>query len=331
MITLLMLACAGCATKDEEGTYDSGAAFIDDDSGPEACVATVLVGSDGTDSVIPEAGATDVYYREQLQVSFTADPQDAIVQVLDATGTALSNAVVTWSEGRVQAFVDVTLEPSTAYTLHVVACDVVSDYSFTTSSLGVPLTILPEDLVGRTYMFRLSDANITEPAFLDAVAGMYLIVPLLIGVTASDATTIDMLGALGYHEDDGSYTQIDGQPTWDFPAGDFAEQPYFEAFADQITITYSDIPVPIENFALSGTFTADGSSIAEGVATGFGDSRHMGSLVGREGDLNAMCEVAEAAGVICEACSDGAEYCLWIVAENITAVWQDGLTLTEAL
>jgi len=177
-------------------------------------------------------------------------------------------------------------------------------------------------------VWRLSDATITEPSFLDFVASSYLTVPLIIAVTDADDTTLDLVGGVGYHENDGSYTQVMEEETWDFPAGDFSEQPYFEAYADYITLSYDGIPIPIEQFNLSGTFNADGSAIEEGVGTGLGDSRHMWALIGQpEEDYDAVCRIASKAGVDCEPCSDGEPYCIYIVAEGITATWEEGLTL----
>ncbi|MFZ5478648.1 MAG: hypothetical protein ACOZNI_17890 [Myxococcota bacterium] len=317
---LAFLVLAGCPKPDEEGK-DTNTGDIDgDDTGPAACVAELF-------STDPEDGDAGVYFRGGVTVSLTDVPtEEPVIQVLDDAGAEVP-ASITWDESGLQAFVDVVLAPSSSFTLHVEVCGASSDVAFSTSDLGTPLEVPAADLVGRTYVFSLADAKITEPSFLDAVAGSYLTVPLLFGVEAASETEIDFVGALGELQDDGDYVQVDGQPTWDFPPADFTGTPYFEAHADEITIMYGEIAIPIEDFSLSGTFTSDGEQIAEGYATGFGDSRYMGGLVGRDGDPAAICEIASSAGVDCEDCSDGEPYCMYIVATEITAEYELGLTI----
>ena len=56
---------------------------------------------------------------------------------------------------------------------------------------------------------------------------------------------------------------------------------------------------------------------------------YMGELVGRTAkDYSAVCDIAAGAGVKCVPCSDGEPYCLYIVAEEITATQEDGLVLS---
>jgi hypothetical protein len=330
IFALALLALAACPAPGDDKPIDDTGPFSDDDTGDTdtdtdtdvPCEASVL-------SMEPLDGATAVYYRDPLIVSFEGDGSSAAFTLTDAGGVETSFDAA-WTEGGVQAELATVLAANTTYTLTVDVCGATSSSSFTTSSLGAPLTVTPEELLGRTYVFRLSEADITQPSFLDIVASSYLTVPLLISVTASDETTIDLIGGLGELENDGSYTQLTSEETWDFPAGDFSAQPYFEAYAESIVITFSGIDIPIEQFHLSGTFTADGSRIERGVGSGLGDSRNMGPLVMREADdYGAICEIAAAAGVECEPCSDGEPYCIYIVAEQITAEWEEGLTLVE--
>jgi hypothetical protein len=330
---LLALALAAC-DKDKDTATDGDDTSVgtdtdtatdntDTDTDTELnCAAVVL-------STEPANGATAVYYRDPVVVSFDGDGSAAVITVMDAGGSG-ATLETAWSEGDVQASLSGVLLPATVYTISVDVCGVVTASTFTTSSLGSPLAIPASDLLGRAYVWRLSDATITEPAFLDFVASSYLTVPLLIGVTASDDTSIDLLGGVGYHENDGAYTQVDGEETWDFPAGDFADQPYFEAYSDYITVSYNGIPIPIEQFHLSGTFTADGTAIQKGVGSGFGDSRYMGPLLMQPADAyDAVCNIAAKAGVSCVPCSDGEPYCIYIVAEDITAEWEEGLTIVQ--
>lgn len=320
----LLLVLAACPDPDDTGKVPGGS-DLDEDTAGDSGTPCVMAAT----GVSPETGATGVYYRDPLQATFTDGAVDvASFTLVDAAGNAGTIEEITWSEGYVQATLSVVLEPSTTYTLTAAACETSVSTTFTTSDLGTALSLPASDLIGRTYMFRLSeDADITEPPFLEAVAGSYLSVPLLFGVTDANDSIIDLLGALGYHESTGEYVQVEGDTTWDFPAADFTEAPYFEAEAERIVITYQGVDIPIENFHLAGTFSADGTQIAEGTATGLGDSRYLGALMGRDDEPGAICEIAEAAGVYCTECSDGEPWCLYIVAENITADWEEGLTL----
>lgn len=315
---------AGCGD-DNEGGKDTSGGDLDTSSGDVVeCAVTTL-------AIVPEDGATGVYYRDPLVVSFEGDASaEATISLVDASG-AETAVTPTWGEGGVQATMDVVLEPSTTYTLTVDVCDATTTATFTTSDLGTPLTVASADLQGRTYVFRLSEADITEPAFLDVIADSYLNVPLLLGITAADDTSIDILGALGTLNDDGSYTQNMAQLTWDFPAADFTTRPFFFAQAEYIVLSYQGTPIPIEDFTIEGTFTADGTAIMEGRATGLGDSRELGQMIFGDDDPAAICNLAEDQGVYCVPCADGGPYCLEIVAEDIVATWEEGLVVTAVV
>lgn len=326
---IVLLAIAGCKKDKADDTGDTDT-HTGDDSGDDTgdtnlpCTVTVT----GTE---PEPDAVDVYYKGIVEVTFDGDAvaAEADIDVLDGSGYPVLQDVA-WSDGNLVAYVRPELQPNSAYELVARVCDTTTSVRFQTGPLGEPLTDGNASLVDRTYVFTLADAKITEPAFLDALAGQYLTVPLLFNVTAADDTTIDFLGALGYFDpSDSQYYQVD-LPTWDFPAGDFTESPYFTAQADYITIMYDTIPIPIEGFYLEGVFTADGASILEGRATGKGDTRHMAPLINQPEDAySAVCEFAALAGVYCEDCADGEPYCLYIVAEDIQAAYVPGLSVVE--
>lgn len=323
-----LAALVACGDDTKSNDTDTGA--VNDDSGGDSGAVDTSVACEVTvgNASIAE-GDMNVYYRDTLTLSFSGDAvaAGAVVQIRDASGADMAG-VSSWSEGNVQASFALVLEPSTPYSLHAEVCGVTTDLPFTTSSLGTPLAGAPTDLMGHTFVFRLSESEITDPRFLDALAGTYLTVPLLITVTSADATSIDLLGALGELRDDGSYRQLRGEPTWDFPIADFSASPYFSASAERIVIPYAGIDIPVEDFNLSGTFTSDGTELAEAIVTGLGDSREMGALLGQADDPNAMCSLAAAAGVECEPCADGEPYCLHIVAEEINAAYLPGVSIT---
>ncbi len=321
---LLLAACTG----DEPGDSDKTPADSDSaDTDPGPCTTQVL-------SFEPANGTTEVYYQSTLVVSFDGDGGSAVFTLTDEAGADVPVSAV-FTDGNVQAELTATLGPLTTYTLTVDLCGATTTSSFTTSELGSELTLDPADLVGMTYVFRISDAEITEPAFLDVLAATYLTVPILISVADANETSIDLFGGLGCETGDidcptgdSEYVQYD-LPSWDFPVADFTTQPYFLTESPLVTIQYGDLPIPIENFTLAGTFAADGSAIEEGYATGIGDTRYMGELVGKPDEPGAVCDLASSAGVYCTDCSDGEPYCMYIVAEHITASLVDGLTMVE--
>lgn len=326
-LLLAPLALFGCnKDKDDTGgdTQPTGTDDTSDTDPTTDCTTTVT-------STSPEDGDSDVYYRTVFTVSFEGDGSGAVFSIADEAGNALEATDITWSEGNVQAMFRADLAPETTYHLDVHVCDATTSTVFATNTIGTPIEAGNASVTGRTYVTRLSDATIVDPAVLDPLLGQYLTVPLLFEVTAADDTTIDLLGALGYQEDDGSFTQLTDLPTWDFPAGDFSDSPYFFAQAAAIVIMYGDIPIPIEDFTLEGSFTADGTEITYGRATGLGDSRYLGELVNQPGVESAVCDLAATLGVTCELCNDGEPYCLYIIAEDIDAVYEEGLDVIEVL
>ena len=304
---------------DSEDTQDSP---VDTDTAPP-CTASVL-------SATPGDAAAGVYYRDPLVVSFDGDGSAATFSLTDSSGDsyALFSA---WSEGNVQATFDVVLAPDTTYTLTAAVCDSAISHTFTTSHAGAPLIGGAESLIGLTWKFRLSDdADITEPAFLDALASQYLTVPILVGVTYADATTFDLLGSLGlYNQNDGTYTQDRSEDPWDFPPADFSQSPYFDTTAPLVTLFYQSVELPIEQFHLAGTIADDGSAIIEGRADGYLDTRNAGVFFNQPDNYEAVCDLAGSAGVTCVNCGDGLPYCLFIRAENINAELVPGLSLVE--
>jgi len=295
---------------DSQNTQDSDSTKDTDTALP--CTASVL-------TVSPETGTTEFYYREPLVVSFDGDGSAAVLSLTDASGTDIPFSR-TWADGNVQVQLDVILSADTTYTLNAQVCESTLSTAFTTSHLGAPLQMDPGSLVGTTWEFRLSDdATITEPVFLEPLAATYVTTPLLIGVTAADATMIDLLGALGiYNQSNGTYSQSNEVP-WDFPPADFTQSPFFAATAPLVTLSYNGIDIPIEQFHLEGTIADDASFIGEGKAWGYLDTRYAGVWVARPDDPAAVCDVASSAGVSCVPCLDSEPYCMFIRAEEVHA------------
>ena len=119
-----------------------------------------------------------------------------------------------------------------------------------------------------------------------------------------------------------------GTETWDFPITDFSTSPYLETQVELITLGYAGIDIPIEDFLLQATFSADGNTLGGGYISGIGDTRNLGALLG-EDDPNAICELAATLGVNCQVCGDGEPYCLRLSAQDLDGSVLPGLVLVE--
>jgi hypothetical protein len=315
------------------GTTDSGAAdggtsdggTGDSGSGPP-CTAALIDSEPGADEV-------DVYWRDDIVLDFDSDATGAQLLLTWADGSSDLSALATWESGGLVATISgLQLQDSTAYTLSI-ACGDGFEVPFTTSTYGAPLEVDTATLVGQTYYLDLPGAKFVEPPGVGALLGLFLEQPILVGVTSVDAKWIDTLGAPGIEDGVGGATQDLDQGTWDFPAADFTQAPYFTTDPTDIVITYSydiDYEIPIYGFVLEGTFSADGSSIGGGKAGGIGDTRNLGPALSLGDDPDALCKYMSGFGLVCEACPDGVEACMYIEAWFDPAPAQDGVVLVAS-
>ena len=117
--------------------------------------------------------------------------------------------------------------------------------------------------------------------------------------------------------------------TWDFGQASFSDAPFFGATTAGIAIDYAGSVIPMHNFHVEGTFSADGETIGGAMASGFGDTRDMGPLLQLGGDPDAVCDFAAGLGLDCVDCPDGNPWCLEIEARFDDADWIEGLDLRE--
>lgn len=315
------------ASTDTDTATDSGDSADSADTGTDTAPPCETIATATT----PEDETTDWFYRDNLSVTFSDDASGATLQILGPDGAEVPSTAV-WSDGNFQVEVvpDAPLVGSTTYTLHIGVCSYTGDVSFTTSVYGGALEEEPATLVGNTYVFDMSKADIVQPEGLGYLLASYLTEPLLIGVDHLDTDTnlIGLIGAQGYKKSDGTYKQASTE-VWIFPDADFASAPYFEAATPSITIDYGDASIPIENFALEGTFSPDGQSIGGGHASGLGDTRDMGPLLGLGDNPTAVCSLIDSLGLTvgCEACSDGEELCLFLEVNFDEAEIASGVTI----
>jgi hypothetical protein len=160
--------------------------------------------------------------------------------------------------------------------------------------------------VGKTYVFDLTTAEYEQPPGLGALLAMYVSAQVLLGVTAADATTIDLLGGQGVFDDFGILTQDMTVPTYDFDSADFTSAPYFTVSASVVHIVVDDT-YTLYDFAAEGTFAPDGTSIGGATLSMLVDTSNLGEAMNLPdgADPMAVCDYPRAAGIPCETCPAG--------------------------
>ncbi len=279
-------------------------------------------------SVDPEHGTTDWHYRDAPALFVEKDDALAYeVTLVDSAGVpAPVNPV--WDASGLKLTFELTqpLKPNTEYNFTVTDCAAVHRSSFRTSNVGLPLTVTPEELEGRTWHLDMLGADWLQPGGAQSLIQLYFSAPALLGVRFADPLRIDMLGAPGAVDPFGNLTQGLGA-TWNFPTGTF-EPPYFESNANIVVFQFDGVEIPIHQARLAGTFSPDGTRIAGGELSGLGDTRDLGDFLPGGGDESAICDLAASLGIDCEACPDGELYCMFLEARQIDGTLIEGLTLT---
>src|SRR4029453_19128133 len=104
--------------------------------------------------------------------------------------------------------------------------------------------------------FDLSTAEYEKPPGLGALIALYVSAQVLLGVTAADETTIDVLGGQAVLDDLGMYSQDMSAPTFDFESADFTAAPYFAVSSPEVQIVVEET-YTLYDFAAEGTFAPD--------------------------------------------------------------------------
>lgn len=289
--TLALVALVGCtASKDEDVPTD------------ETCDTTIL----GTE---PDPGATGVYWRDPLQVTFSEPTDDATFTLTDGTGevgfSLVSEDDRTWTLGP-----DAPLEPSTPYTLTVDYCTGAPTVDFTTSAWGEPVAD-EAGLEGGTWLVSLSAANPGDP--LGVALQVVGSVDILVNLDAIDGGSLSMLAALAVGEG-ASLKQDDCARTAWLPGPiHFDESPWFVADVSRFEFAYEEVVIPLLDVHLEGTFAADGSAIGEVRVRAHVDTRPLIPVFNDDpqAPASAMCDTIADLGVTCEECPDASgPYCV---------------------
>ncbi|MFH1468987.1 MAG: Ig-like domain-containing protein [Pseudomonadota bacterium] len=303
-------------TQDPEGDADTDAdADTDTDSDGDTdtdtdtdCTVTVV-------SSAPEDGEGAWFYMDPLRVTFSEPAEElATVSLQDAVGEV--EAALAWDGGIVTITPAAPLEASTGYTLSATVCGEETAVGFTTDVYGGDLEEDVSALEHRTYVLDLNEVTFTRPEGLELIFSMFGVNPLLVGIASADAEQLTLYVTEGKIGVDGDYRELRDACSWWFDPADFTAQPFFTATQD-IELAYDEVLIPVEGFHLEGTFAPDGLSIGGLVVSGLADTRYLGDDVG--GSEDYVCALVYDWGIDCVACGDGAELCLDILAEGVTA------------
>jgi len=281
----------------------------DDSQAPVECTTQL----NGT---LPVAGASDAYYRADIEATFDAADDTSMITLYDASGTPVDGSGHRNDDSTVAYFTpNAPLTPGASYSAEIMWCDMdeTETVDFTTSSLGEPLDD-PTSIDGRTYLVNLHDSRFAEPAGVGPLLKTQVTQSILLTVTSVDATSLTMIGAL---TGAGGSTQDFCLPTINFPKpADFTEAPYWEVQADEAVLNVADNDVSIENLVISGTFSADAVTFGGGVLAGTIDTALLGGLLGSK-DPNYICDLAKEFGDECSECPNGKDTCLGLRLDQL--------------
>ena len=311
---LALILTASCSGKDDT-----------DDTDGDTCTNAA--------TPFPASGATNIYYRTTVEAKFQAADQTATLTVDGVNGTTA------WRGNTLVFTPDAPLAPNTSYNVSLSYTCGDSTWSFTTSEVGAATDVT--GLNGRAYALDLNAESVrfVQPEGVGDLLGDYLTTDVLMGVESADASSIQMIGAIGI-EGASPAAQDTCNPTIPFPQADFTENPYFQAGPATTTINVEDYEITINDLLIAGAFAPDGSYISGAVLSGSIDTRPLAVLLDDtctdEGeDANgdgvadcraAICDLAVTIGVACETCTDGKDYCLSLYVDGIVAT-----ELTESL
>jgi len=295
-----------------------------DDTGTPAETCEVQISE-----TVPSGGDSSFYYRGSIEVTFTATESEGEVELTDSSGNAVSGESSWDDTGTVLYFTpDDPLSPSTDYKLVIHYCGGDPEVDFRTSEVGTAADTT--SMVGKAYTIDLSSARFIEPEGIGSVLGSVLTQSILVGVTAADSSTIQMVGAIST---EGTTEQDPCTPSIDFPEADFTGNPYFEIGPQDTTISVAGYTATIGDLYISGAFAPDASYFAGGELGGVVDTTtlddipDLADLAGCDGtDDNCLCDFIAGTGfAACSDCPDGSgPYCLTLLADQIVATEIDG-------
>jgi hypothetical protein len=334
-ILLALPGLFGCpsspANPDDDDSADDDDAADDDDTaaGPFPLVADLDPGQN--EPAHPG--------NEPIRATFNIPPADTSDLALFAPGDlAVAGALTRASGDRELVFTpDESLAPETTYSARLSwnHPDSPLVWSFTTSDAGNGLDD-PPDLVGRTYLLALRDANITEPPNIGALLDGFLPEePIVVGVSAeSDFSPaaqpgLHVHGAVAataiapYYQDpcQESFPLTYGPDavlgTLDDRPADF-QDPRVVIGPSSLSMTVQNVELNLRNLVMDGFWTPDLSALVLDSFTAVLDTRSLSAAINPAGGDGVACDLLwEAANIQCEDCIDGLPYCVTVRAADM--------------
>jgi hypothetical protein len=306
---LSLVACNG----DKDGTGTDTGASTGGDGG--ACITEVVPG-------YPTNGAADFYYLSALDAAIADGTGVETMSLADAAGADVAGTSALSADGTTVTFTpSAALTANTEYTVTVTTCQAeASTYGFATSSLGTPTDGC--DLTGRKFVVDLQNARFLEPAGVAELLLGQLEDDIMLSATSVSDTSIEMIGALGQ----GGVQDECTESLNDFPAAVYAD-PHFELGPQDTPLGVAGIELVINDLFISGDFASDCSGFGGGTLAGQLDARTLAPLLGDLlgiTDPDEVCATLTGFGVTCGACSDGADYCVDVLVDQLNATAQDG-------
>ena len=279
-----------------------------------------------------ELGSSSWFYLDPIRLTFSEQNVNLSVSATNSAGEDVPVSFE-WNDSRELAEVlpdTGSWQGDESYTLRIVYCQHSAELSFSTSEFGLPFEGSSEDLVGRTYNIDLASATYTDPPGIGTLLGQNIDQPLLFGIDTAEDGKLDFIAALGIVDDFSNVEQTTG--LWYFPDADFSNAPFFDAYSEFLSIEYGTITIPIYDFKISGTFSADGNQIGNAHFEGLGDTREIGPALAPTMDEYSICELLTASGANCEICpgDDSTEpFCAFLAGDLETVSIIPNLTLVE--
>jgi hypothetical protein len=284
----------------------------------------------------PEPGSTTHFYRDPLRFTYSGDARGVGVELRDADGQSVPVTLWWSADGSSCRVVPDAgaLRPLTEYEVVISLNASNQAWTFTTSSLGSPMTS-PTAVDGRTYALTLDGARSFEPPGAVDLLASALGGRAILWTFAAQADDDGDGAALDVDPSTGSYSgslwseeACRQDPALLETLGGMALQnPYFVRPAGELRVTTSFGVVRFVDTVLDGDFTPSGDAIA--------DAGLRGHLVASSadpffGDAGAACASFAALGSPCVPCPAGAvgEDCLRVEVDHISGALVDA-SLTD--
>ena len=144
---------------------------------------------------------------------------------------------------------------------------------------------------------------------------------LIFSADETVGSTVQMIGALAVKN---STRQDYCDPSIAFPEADFSANPFFSIGPQDTTFNVAGYAVDIEDLNITGAFAPDATFIEGATLSGTIDTRPLAGLIDPKNEA-AICELAANFQAECQPCpSDGAPFCLTLVANRIVGTLVDG-------